>query len=176
MIGIATRALKQVYENVVNLDKAITDLQIASGYTREETAKLVRTYSDLAKQLGATTLEVAQSADTWLRQGYSVEEANELIKNSMMLSKLGQIESAEAATALTSAMKGYKMEVEDSAAIVDKFTAVDMKAAVSAGDIATAMAETAASAEVAGIRIASYCEKISASAETITRLTRSALS
>lgn len=151
LIGIATRALKQVYENVVNLDKAITDLQIASGYTREETAKLVRTYSDLAKQLGATTLEVAQSADTWLRQGYSVEEANELIKNSMMLSKLGQIESAEAATALTSAMKGYKMEVEDSAAIVDKFTAVDMKAAVSAGDIATAMAETAASAEVAGI-------------------------
>lgn len=151
LIGIATRAFKQVYENVVNLDEAITNLQIASGYTREETRKLVGTYSDLAKQLGATTIEVAQSADTWLRQGYSVEEANELIRNSMMLSKLGQIESAEAATALTSAMKGYKMEVEDSAAIVDKFTAVDMKAAVSAGDIATAMAETAASAEVAGI-------------------------
>lgn len=151
LIGIATRALKQVYQNVVELDKAITDLQIASGKTREETALLVKSYSDLAKQLGATTIEVAASADTWLRQGYDIEEANELIRNSMMLSKLGQIESAEAATALTSAMRGYKMEVQDSAAIVDKFTAVDMKAAVSAGDIATAMAETAASAEVAGI-------------------------
>ena len=151
LIGIATRALKQVYQNVVELDKAITDLQIASGKTREETALLVKSYSDLAKQLGATTIEVAASADTWLRQGYDIEEANELIRNSMMLSKLGQIESAEAATALTSAMRGYKLEVQDSAAIVDKFTAVDMKAAVSAGDIATAMAETAASAEVAGI-------------------------
>lgn len=151
LIGIATRALRQVYQNVVELDKAITDLQIASGKTREETARLVKSYADLARQLGATTIEVAASADTWLRQGYDIEEANELIKNSMMLSKLGQIESAEAATALTSAMRGYKMEVQDSASIVDKFTAVDMKAAVSAGDIATAMAETAASAEVAGV-------------------------
>lgn len=151
LIGIATRALRQVYQNVVELDKAITDLQIASGKTRDETALLVRSYADLANQLGATTLEVAASADTWLRQGYDIEEANELIKNSMMLSKLGQIKSAEAATALTSAMRGYKLEVEDSARIVDKFTAVDMQAAVSAGDIATAMAETAASAEVAGV-------------------------
>ena len=151
LIGIMTRALKQVYQNVVNLDKAITDLQIASGKTREETRELVKAYSELAKQIGATTLEVAQSADTWLRQGYSIEEANTLIYASMMLSKLGQIESAEASRALTSAMKGYKMEVAEATNIVDKFTAVDMEAAVSAGDIATAMAETATSADTAGV-------------------------
>lgn len=151
IIGIATRALKQLYQNVVELDGAITDLQIASGKTREETEKLIKTYSKLAKQLGATTLEVAQSADTWLRQGYSIEEANTLIYASMMLSKLGQIESAEASKALTSAMKGYKMEVAEATDIVDKFTAVDMEAAVSAGDIATAMAETATSADIAGV-------------------------
>ena len=151
IIGIATRALKQLYQNVVELDRAITDLQIASGKTREETAELIKTYSKLAKQLGATTLEVAKSADTWLRQGYSIEEANTLIYASMMLSKLGQIESAEASKALTSAMKGYKKEVEEATDIVDKFTAVDMEAAVSAGDIATAMAETATSADIAGV-------------------------
>lgn len=151
IIGIATRALRQLYQNVVELDGAITDLQIASGKTREETEELIKTYSKLAKQLGATTLEVAQSADTWLRQGYSIEEANTLIYASMMLSKLGQIESAEASKALTSAMKGYKMEVAEAIAIVDKFTAVDMEAAVSAGDIATAMAETATSADIAGV-------------------------
>jgi len=151
IIGIATRALKQLYQNVVELDRAITDLQIASGKTREETEELIKAYSKLAKQLGATTLEVAQSADTWLRQGYSIEEANTLIYASMMLSKLGQIESAEASKALTSAMKGYKKEVEEATDIVDKFTAVDMEAAVSAGDIATAMAETATSADIAGV-------------------------
>lgn len=147
----ALQFLRDLYTNVVELDKAMTDLQIASGKTRAEIKELTKGYADLAKQLGATTQEVAESADTWLRQGYAAEETNTLIKNSTMLSKLGQMEAAEASKALTSAMKGYKVEVEDSIGIVDKFTAVDMEAAASAGDIATAMAETATSADIAGV-------------------------
>lgn len=155
LVGIITtkiaQYIKEIYTNVVNLDKALVNLQIASGKTREETRELLKEYSKLAKQLGATTSEVADAADTWLRQGYSAEEANTLIANSMMLAKLGQMESAEASTALTSAMKGYNVAVEDSISIVDKFTKVDMEAAASAGDIATAMAETATSADIAGV-------------------------
>ena len=147
----ALQFIRDLYNNVVELDKAMTNLQIASGKTRAEVRELTKGYADLAKQLGATTAEVAESADTWLRQGYAVEESNTLIKNSTMLSKLGQMEAAEASKALTSAMKGYKVEVKDSIGIVDKFTAVDMEAAASAGDIATAMAETATSADIAGI-------------------------
>lgn len=143
--------LKGVYDNVVALDDAVVNLQIASGKSRTETKALVKEYAALAKQLKATTAEVSASADTWLRQGYSAKEAETLITNSMMLSKLGQIESEEAATALTSAMKGYKVAVEDTVNIVDKLTAVDMEAAASAGGIATAMAETAAGAGLAGV-------------------------
>lgn len=164
LVGLLTGALRKVYTNVVELDSAITDLQIATGKTREETTALVETYADLAKQLGATMTEVAEGADTWLRQGYSVEETTQLISDSMMLAKLGQLEAAEASKALTSAMKGYKVEVEDALSIVDKFTAVDMEAAVSAGDIATAMAETAASANVAGVsmdRLIGYISTVS---------------
>lgn len=151
VLTTATRAIHQVYQNVVELDKAVTNLQIATGKTREETKELITTYANLAQQLGATVTEVTEAADTWLRQGYSVAETNELITYTMMLSKLGQLDSAEAAKALTSAMKGYKVSVEDAMDIVDKFTAVDMEAAISAGDIATAMAETATSADIAGV-------------------------
>lgn len=151
IIGFGANAISQVYKNVVQLDSAITDLQIATGETREETAKLVKSYGDLAQQLGSTISEVASGADTWLRQGYSIAETNQLIADSMMLAKLGQLGAAEAAKALTSAMKGYGVSVNDAMGIVDKFTAVDMEAAVSAGGIATAMAETAAGAQLAGI-------------------------
>ena len=144
-------SLRQMWTNVVELDSAMTDLQVASGKNRNEIEQMIVAYHDLAKEIGATTLEVAQAADTWLRQGYNTAEATELIRASMMLSKLGQIESSEASKALTSAMKGYKVEVEDVVSVVDKLTAVDMVAAVSAGDIATAMAETAVSADVAGV-------------------------
>lgn len=151
IVGKLSQSLHDVYRNVINLDKAITDLQIATGKTRQETAELVKSYSELGKQLGATTAEVAAGADTWLRQGFTIEQTNELLKNTMMLSKLGQIESAEASKALTSAMRGYKMEAQETALIVDKLTAVDMEAATSAGGIATAMAETATGAKLAGV-------------------------
>ena len=68
-----------------------------------------------------------------------------------MLSKLGQIESSEASKALTSAMKGYNVSVEDSLGIIDKLTAVDLNAATSSGDLALSMQQTAVSANIAGL-------------------------
>ena len=150
-IAALRRAMSQLIQNVTEMDKAVTDLQIATGKTRSETWKLMSSYSQLAQKLGATVTDVASAADTWLRQGYSIAEANELITQSMYLSKLGQIDSAAASTALTSAMKGYKMEVSEASSIVDKLTAVDMEAAASAGGLATAMAETANSARLSGV-------------------------
>lgn len=155
--------LRTLVQNVIELDSAMVDLQIASGMTKNEVRNLINEYHELGQELGATTIEVAKSADTWLRQGYSIDEANELIADSMMLSKLGQIEADEAAKALTSSMKGYGVAVEDATSIVDKFTAVDMAAATSAGDIATAMAETAVGADVAGVsmdRLVGYITQV----------------
>lgn len=151
IIAAAGKYLRDIYQSVVDIDKATVDLQIATGKTRDDVKSMTKEYSQLAKTLGATTTEVMQSADTWLRQGHSAEDANTLIVNSTMLSKLGQMEAADAAKALTSAMKGYSVSVNDSVGIVDKFTAVDMEAAASAGDIATALSETAASAKNAGV-------------------------
>ena len=145
--------LRQVYDNVVKLDKATSDLQIATGKTRAEIKTLVKEYSALAKQLSTTTVEIASAADSWLRQGYSIEETTKLIEASTMLSKLGQIEAAEATKALTSALRGYKLEASEVMSITDKLTAVDVEAAVTAGGIATAMAETATSAKLAGIEM-----------------------
>lgn len=150
-VMILRKSIRELYNNVVELDSAVTDLQIASGKSRNEVKAMVRDYSQLAKELGTTTAAVAQGADTWLRQGFSAAESNELLADSTKLAVLGQMDSKEAATALTSAMKGYKVEVNDAIGIVDKFTAVDMKAAASAGDIATAMSETAVGADLAGV-------------------------
>lgn len=144
-------ATKQVIGNVRELDDVMVDLQIASGASADEVERMMNSYHDLAKEIGATSVEVAQAADGWLRQGYSATESAELIKNSTMLAKLGQMEAAEATDALTSAMKGYKLGVEEAESIVDKFAATDMSAAVSAGYLATAMSKTAVGAKEMGI-------------------------
>lgn len=152
-INALRRGIQGVYQNVKELDAAMVDLQISSGKTRVELRSLMTEYSSFARELGATTVEVTQAADSWLRQGYELSDVETLIRDSMMLSKLGKIDSAEATKALTSTMKGYKIAVSDASTIVDKFSTVDMNAAVSAGELATAMAECAVGADLSGISI-----------------------
>lgn len=147
------RALQQTYQNVIELDKALVDLQVSSGKSRSELKSLMMQYSEFAKSLGTTTIAVTQAADTWLRQGYDLSEVETLITDSIHLSVLGKIDSEEATKALTSTMKGYGIAVQDASTIVDKFTTVDMNAATSAGDLATAMAECAVSAQLMGVDI-----------------------
>ena len=143
--------VKQMIQNVEDLNKSMVNIQIASGASTSEAQKMMTTYSQMGEQLGATTVEVANSADDFLRQGKSVAETNTLIKDSMMLSKLGEIDSASATQYLTSAMKGYGISVNDTVGIVDKLTKVDQISATSAGGLAEGMSKTASMANLAGV-------------------------
>ncbi len=151
--GFSVQQLKEVYDNVVKLDSAVVNLSMVTGYNRDRTKELVASYSEMAQELGAVTSEVAAAADDWLRQGYSLEDTNELIKTSTVLSKIGLINSAEATQYLTSAIKGYKVEINDAMSIADKLSAVDMAAAVSVGGLAEGMSKTANSARLAGVEM-----------------------
>ena len=152
-LNLLRRTLREIYNDVVNLDKAVVNLSMVTGYSRDKTKELVASYSDMAQELGAITSEVASAADDWLRQGYSLEDTNELVKTSMVLSKIGLIDSAEATQYLTSATKGYKIEASDAMSVADKLSAVDMAAAVSVSGLAEGMSKTANSARLAGVEM-----------------------
>lgn len=151
LVASLTSDIKQMVTNVEDLSKATVNLQIASGYDNDQMSKLMTTYSQMGQSFGATTAEVADSADAWLRQGKTVDEANQLITDSMELSKLGEINSADSTQYLTSAMKGYGVSVKDASNIVDKLTKVDMESATSAGGLAEAMSKTANAANISGV-------------------------
>lgn len=153
VVTSAVGVVRNMITAVTDLDAKVTDLQIASGKSRDEVYQMVRDYADMGVELGSVATDVAAAADTFLRQGQSMSATNELVRNSMMLSRLGQIDAAEASTALTSAMKGYQVEAEEAVRIVDRLTAVDMEAAADAGSLAVAMSETANSARLAGIEM-----------------------
>ena len=150
----AVGKLKQIISSVIQkteeLDSRMVDLQIATGMNRDEIKVLMKDYVSLGRELGRTTTDVAAAANDWLRAGYEGKEAAELTKGSMMLSTLGMIESAEATKYLISTLKGWKLNAEDVIGVVDKLTAVDMSAAISAGDLALAMSRANNSAKLAG--------------------------
>ncbi len=144
-------AAKDAVEAVGGFDTAIKNLRMATNGSYEDTAALVRGYNALGKNIGATTTEVSNSANAWLRQGNSIKDTNILIRDSMVLSKVAQLDSADSTKYLTSAMKGYKVAAEDVSKIVDKLTAVDLVSATDAGGLAEAMSRVANTANDAGV-------------------------
>ena len=67
-VMLPLRLIRGVIDNVKELDTALVDIQMATGGTYEETAKLVQSYSELGQKLGATTKEISESADSWLNK------------------------------------------------------------------------------------------------------------
>lgn len=138
------------------LDQKMVDLQIASGYTKNNIHDMMLEFNGLAKEIGKTTEEIAEAANDWLRAGYEGQEASQLTEASMQLSTLGMISSADATSYLISVLKGWKLEATEIQEVVDRLSAVDMAAAISAGDLAEAMSRASNSAQMAGTSLDRY--------------------
>lgn len=144
---------KESIETVKALDDAATSLRMATGDSYESVKKLMDQYNRMGQTLGAVTTDVSGAADEWLRQGHTIENTNKLIRDSMVLSKVSNLDSAESTRYLTSAMQGYKVAVDDVSKVVDKLSAVDLESATDAGGLAESISRTAESANIAGVSL-----------------------
>ena len=167
-------AAERAKDTMVQLDKVVTDLSVATGDNRSSVKDLLKDYNSMAKQLASTATQVGQAADDYLRAGKSMKESNQLIKDSIMLSKLGQINSSEATEDLLATMNGFDMSVNQVNDALDAMVAIDMAASTSSGDIATALKYCASSADIAGVSfnklaamIGTVQDKTMQSAETV---------
>lgn len=167
-------AAERAKDTMIQLDKVVTDLSVATGDSRSSVKDLLKDYNSMAKQLASTTTQVGQAADDYLRAGKSMKESNQLIKDSIMLSKLGQINSSEATEDLLATMNGFDMSVNQVNDALDAMVAIDMAASTSSGDIATALKYCASSADIAGVSfnklaamIGTVQDKTMQSAETV---------
>lgn len=145
--------LRQTVQTMQQLDKAATNIRIVSGMNAEEVNNLMISYNKLARELGTTTQAVAESSNTWLRQGYDINATSKLIKASTELSKLGMLDMNASTKVLTSTLKGFKMEASEATSVVDKLTKLDTKFAASAGEIGEAISRTAALAQQANVSL-----------------------
>lgn len=80
-----------------------------------------------------------------------MEETSDLVRASTTLATVGAMDSADATTALTAAINGYRMSASDAMNIVDQLTTLDLKFAASAGGIATALSKVASVASQSGV-------------------------
>lgn len=159
---------KKAVSTVKEFNDIKTDLAMATGENKTYINDLMQDYNALGQELGAITSDVALSADTWLRQGRSMSDTSQLIKDSMVLSKDAQMDSEQAAEVLTATLNGFQMNADQASHINDVLNSIDLKSASDAGGIGQALTKVASQANNAGVSL----EKTAAMIATIKDVTQ----
>lgn len=154
---ISVTAAMQTFRKMVgtakDIDTAMYNIQVATGQAREDAKGLMETYNQMAQELGFTTTEVSSAGDDWLRSGKSISEANELIKDSLILARIGMIDTADATEDLMAIINGFRMNASDAVEIISRLGTIDRETASSAGGLAESLSRTASSAKEAGVSL-----------------------
>jgi len=125
------RSIKEGIKYVSDLNKELTNIQIVTGMTGAETKVLAGDYNRLASVMGVQTAEIAKGSLEWFRQGKTIEQTTALMRSSLMMSKLGNMEAADSTEKLTATLNGFKMTAEESVSVVDRLVALDNQYATS---------------------------------------------
>lgn len=138
---------------VKDLNDQTTSLMMATGADRNSVENLVSNYNELGQELGSLTGEISASADAWLRQNRSIEETNQLIEDSIVLSKVASIDSEKSSTILTATLNGFKLAAQEAGHINDILTSIDLESASDAGGIGQALTKVASMANTTGVSL-----------------------
>ena len=71
--GIAAKVLNKIPQDIQKviqytkeLDAAMTNIRIVGGYNEEQAKSLMRSYTELGKELKVSAVSIAESANEWL--------------------------------------------------------------------------------------------------------------
>lgn len=139
--------LKQMFQNVVDIDSAMTELKKVTNESSESYSKFLSTAGSSAKEIGTTVTSIIESTAIFARLGYSFSDSQELAKAANIYAVVGdEIDSVDTATkSIISTMAAYKDEITDSMQIADKFNEVSNHFAISSGGIGDSLQRSASS-------------------------------
>lgn len=162
----ATEQLQKMPQKVRELDDAVTDLTLTTGANRAQVKELLDTYTDLSDELKSTVTDMTIAATEWLRQGKSMEETETLLRDTMILSKISGLSTADSMEYLTSVMNGYQLTANDTLGVIDRLSAVDLASGTDIASLAEGISAVSDNAERAGVSMDKLLGYLAAVGET----------
>lgn len=145
LIALAVGSLKKVYDNVLNVDTAMTELRIVTKSTSDEYVKFADRVAKSAQKIGASVSDLIKSTTTFARLGFSLEEASTLAEITTAYSKVGDVSVDDATKNITGIVKAYGVSASDLESVVDRLIYVGRRFAISSGEIGEGMNNAASS-------------------------------
>ncbi|WP_446897703.1 phage tail tape measure protein [Clostridium sp. LBM24168] len=142
--------IKSAIQNVVDLDKSQTNIQIITGMNGNQVKGLTQQFSDLASQLHSTIGEMMNGSEEFLRAGKTVDQTKNLLKATTIGATLSGQTNEEVSNQLIAISNGFRMNTDDAkemTSVIDKLTKADNSSATSFKEISTAMQGSSAMAQ-----------------------------
>lgn len=147
---MARRAFRQVYQEVVEIDSALTQLSIVSGKSTSTLREGLDSVADSARDANTSIKDMLKSMETYARLGYSLDDSEYMSKITNMYANVANTDTETATSSLTAILKGYKYEAEDLESIADILVKVGQEYAISAEELGTGLQTAGATLAVTG--------------------------
>lgn len=153
-----TDSIQRAYDYIKGLDKALNDIRIVTGKSADEMDRFAITANETAKDLSASTRDIAEAALIYYQQGDTAEAAQYKAQVTVTGAQVSELDADETSEYFTAIWNGYKvaeeaaregMQVYD--LYIDKAAAVAAATAADLGEIATGISKVASTAKNVGV-------------------------
>lgn len=151
----ARQSIVQVYNNVVNLDTAMTELKKVTDETDATYNKFLDDAAERAQDLGATMSDVVTASADFARLGFNIDDASKLANAAIVYKNVGDgiSDISTASESLISTLKAFDIPADDVMKIVDVYNAIGNTEATSSAGIGEALQRSASALSVAGASV-----------------------
>lgn len=151
----ARQGIMQVYNNVVKLDTAMTELKKVTDETDATYSKFLDNAAERAQKLGATMSDVVTASSDFARLGFNIDDASKLADAAIVYKNVGDgiSDISTASESLISTLKAFDIPADDVMKIVDVYNAIGNTEATSSAGIGEALQRSASALSVAGASV-----------------------
>lgn len=152
-IQIFKNAIRDAFDTVKELDAAMTETAVVTDFSVGDMWEKLPEYSEQATKLGASIKSLYEATTLYYQQGLNSEQAMDVGIETMKMARIANMDAAAATEAMTAALRGFNMEINETSAtrINDVYSELAAVTAADTSQIATAMSKTASIAESANM-------------------------
>lgn len=171
------QGLQQVYQNVVDIDSAMTELKKVTDETSARYSQFMENAGTRAKTLGTSLTNVINSTADFARLGFNIDDAEKVSDAALMLKNVGDGISSidDASSMVISSMQAFGVQAEDVMKIVNEYNTAGNKFAISADGVGQAINRSGAALKSANntleesIALATAMNRVVQNPETVGR-------
>ena len=168
VVNLVKKAIRDAAKNIQELDSVMNKISIVTDMSTGDLWNQIDSYSQMAQTYGVSIKGAYEVSQIYYQQGLETADVMTLTNETLKLAKISGLDYAQATDYMTTAIRGFKMEMQDAARVVDVYSALAANTAVSQEELAVAMSKTASSMEGVGATF----EESSAMIATMVAVTR----